>query len=128
MQNMNNMRSDAFFQQFRYWDLNLLVVFEALHCEQGNVSRAAKRIGLSQSAMSHALNRLREMLDDPLFVKQGHRMHPTARALALAPVVANWLGDIRGQLNPSMFDPQPFSKRLISPFMSIWSVWCYPLC
>jgi hypothetical protein len=46
MQNMNNMRSDAFFQQFRYWDLNLLVVFEALHCEQGNVSRAAKRIGL----------------------------------------------------------------------------------
>ena len=83
---MNNMRTDTFFQQFRYWDLNLLVVFEALHCEQGNVSRAAKRIGLSQSAMSHALNRLREMLDDPLFVKQGHRMHPTSRALALAPV------------------------------------------
>ena len=96
MQNMNNVRTDTFFQQFRYWDLNLLVVFEALHCEQGNVSRAAKRVGLSQSAMSHALNRLREMLDDPLFVKQGHRMHPTSRALALAPVISCWLENITG--------------------------------
>ena len=112
MQNMNNMRTDTFFQQFRYWDLNLLVVFEALHCEQGNVSRAAKRIGLSQSAMSHALNRLREMLDDPLFVKQGHRMHPTSRALALAPVISDWLENIRGQLNPPEFDPATIQQEI----------------
>ena len=112
MQNMNNMRTDTFFQQFRYWDLNLLVVFEALHCEQGNVSRAAKRVGLSQSAMSHALNRLREMLDDPLFVKQGHRMHPTSRALALAPVISDWLENIRGQLNPPEFDPATIQQEI----------------
>lgn len=109
---MNNMRTDTFFQQFRYWDLNLLVVFEALHCEQGNVSRAAKRVGLSQSAMSHALNRLREMLDDPLFVKQGHRMHPTSRALALAPVISDWLENIRGQLNPPEFDPATIQQEI----------------
>ena len=74
MQNLNNGRTDTFFQQFRHWDLNLLVVLEALYTEQGNVTRAAQRVGLSQSAMSHALNRLREMLDDPLFIKRGHRM------------------------------------------------------
>ena len=112
MQNMNNVRTDTFFQQFRYWDLNLLVVFEALHCEQGNVSRAAKRVGLSQSAMSHALNRLRVMLDDPLFVKQGHRMHPTSRALALAPVISDWLENIRGQLNPPEFDPATIQQEI----------------
>lgn len=109
---MNNVRTDTFFQQFRYWDLNLLVVFEALHCEQGNVSRAAKRVGLSQSAMSHALNRLREMLADPLFVKQGHRMHPTSRALALAPVISDWLENIRGQLNPPEFDPATIQQEI----------------
>ncbi len=112
MQNMNNVRTDTFFQQFRYWDLNLLVVFEALHCEQGNVSRAAKRVGLRQSAMSHALNRLRAMLDDPLFVKQGHRMHPTSRALALAPVISDWLENIRGQLNPPEFDPATIQQEI----------------
>ncbi len=90
MQDMNNGRPDTFFQQFRHWDLNLLVVLEALYTEQGNVTRAAQRVGLSQSAMSHALNRLREMLDDPLFVKQGHRMQATRRAQQLAPVVAGW--------------------------------------
>ena len=112
MHNMNNGQSDAFFQQFRHWDLNLLVVLEALFCEQGNVSRAALRVGLSQSAMSHALNRLREMLDDPLFVKQGHRMHPTSRAIALAPVIAGWLENIRGQLKPPVFDPATVQQEI----------------
>ena len=80
MNEMNNARSASFFQQFRHWDLNLLVVLEALYAEQGNVTRAAQRVGLSQSALSHALNRLRDMLDDPLFVKRGAKMQPTARA------------------------------------------------
>lgn len=109
---MNNSRNDAFFQQFRYWDLNLLVVLEALFTEQGNVTRAAQRVGLSQSAMSHALNRLREMLDDPLFVKQGQRMQPTKRALTLAPVVSDWLEQIRLQLNPPVFDPATIEQEV----------------
>ena len=112
MHKMNSSRNDAFFQQFRYWDLNLLVVLEALFTEQGNVTRAAQRVGLSQSAMSHALNRLREMLNDPLFVKQGQRMQPTKRALSLAPVVSDWLEQIRRQLNPPIFDPAEIAQEV----------------
>ena len=112
MQNLNNGRTDTFFQQFRHWDLNLLVVLEALYTEQGNVTRAAQRVGLSQSAMSHALNRLREMLGDPLFIKRGHRMEATSRAGALAPVVAGWLGLIRTQLHPPEFDPATVQQEI----------------
>jgi LysR family transcriptional activator of mexEF-oprN operon len=112
MQNMNNIRPDTFFQQFRHWDLNLLVVLEALYTEQGNVTKAAQRVGLSQSAMSHALNRLRDMLGDPLFVKQGHRMQATARANALAPQIASWLELIRTQLNPPAFDPATIQQEI----------------
>ncbi len=112
MQNLNNGRTDTFFQQFRHWDLNLLVVLEALYTEQGNVTRAAQRVGLSQSAMSHALNRLREMLGDPLFIKRGHRMEATSRAVALAPVVAGWLELIRTQLHPPEFDPASAQQEI----------------
>ena len=67
-------------------DLNLLLVFDVLMQEK-NVSRAAERVFLSQSAMSNALKRLREMLDDPILVRGAKGMQPTPRALALeAPV------------------------------------------
>lgn len=112
MHEMNSSRSDSFFSQFRYWDLNLLVVLEALFAEQGNVTRAAQRMGLSQSAMSHALNRLRDMLNDPLFVKQGQKMQPTKRALALAPMIAGWLEQIRMQLNPPIFEPANIDQEV----------------
>ncbi len=52
----------------RQLDLNLLVALDALLAE-GNVTRAAERLGLTQPAMSHALNRLRALLDDPLLVR-----------------------------------------------------------
>ncbi len=66
----------------RKLDLNLLVVLDAIHAE-GNLTRAARRLHLSQPALSHALARLRETLDDPLFLRQGNRMVPTARTLRL---------------------------------------------
>lgn len=66
----------------RRLDLNLLVVLEAIHAE-GNLTRAARRLNLSQPALSHALARLREALDDPLFLRQGNRMVPTARTQRL---------------------------------------------
>ncbi len=66
----------------RKLDLNLLVVLEAIHAE-GNLTRAARRLHLSQPALSHALSRLREALDDPLFLRQGNRMVPTARTQRL---------------------------------------------
>ncbi|MBI3144461.1 MAG: LysR family transcriptional regulator [Pseudogulbenkiania sp.] len=71
-------------------DLNLLVAFDVLMQER-HVSRAAARLYLGQPAMSHALARLRQLLDDPLFVRSGNQMEPTARARELAPRVRAWL-------------------------------------
>jgi DNA-binding transcriptional LysR family regulator len=71
-------------------DLNLLLVFDALMAER-QVTRAGQRIGLSQPAVSAALNRLRAMLDDDLFVRRGGAMVPTARALALAEPIGDAL-------------------------------------
>lgn len=67
----------------RELDLNLLVGFEALLIER-NVSGAARRINLSQPAMSNLLARLRKTFQDPLFERAGQRMLPTARARQLA--------------------------------------------
>ncbi|EPC3545060.1 LysR family transcriptional regulator, partial [Aeromonas hydrophila] len=64
-------------------DLNLLTVFDMLMQER-NVTRAAERLHLSQSTVSHALGRLRTALDDPLFVMSRREMMPTERAKALA--------------------------------------------
>src|ERR1700716_359119 len=58
-------------------DLNLLVVLEAI-VDEGGVSRAAERLNLTQPAISHALARLRETMGDPLFVRHGRNLAPTA--------------------------------------------------
>ena len=72
-------------------DLNLLVVLDAIVAE-GGVSRAAERLNLTQPAVSHALARLRELFDDPLFVREGRNLAPTALTKApgraAAPVAA----------------------------------------
>ena len=60
-------------------DLNLFVVFEAIYAE-GGITRASRRLHLSQPAISHALGRLRRSLDDPLFVRRGAAMVPTPLA------------------------------------------------
>ncbi len=63
-------------------DLNLLIVFNAVASTQ-SVTAAAKLLSLSQPAVSHALNRLRDILDDPLFVRSKAGFLPTPRAKAL---------------------------------------------
>lgn len=68
--------------RFNKLDLNLLVALDALLSEQ-NISRAAEKIHLSQSAMSNALARLREYFNDELLVQVGRKMEPTPRAEAL---------------------------------------------
>jgi len=75
-------------------DLNLLKVFDAL-LEDRHVSRAAQRVGLSQPALSNALSRLRAVFGDPLFVRTGQGMKPTARALQLAGPLRTGLAQIR---------------------------------
>ena len=63
----------------------LLVLRELLRCR--NATEAARRLSLSQSAISHALRRLRDLFEDPLFVRRSHGLEPTRRALALAPKI-----------------------------------------
>lgn len=85
-------------------DLNLLVAFDALMTER-HVTRAGQKIGLSQPAMSAALNRLRLLTQDKLFERRGDGMHPTPRALALAGPLRQALLQIQVALNPEPFDP-----------------------
>ena len=86
-------------------DLNLLIVFDALLREL-SVTRAGKTLGLTQSAVSHSLTRLRTYFDDPLFVKSGRGIVPTAKAEGLSSVILDVMGTIRDQvLSESKFDP-----------------------
>ncbi len=97
------MRLDSF-------DLNLLVAFEIL-LEERSVTRAAKRLNVTQSAMSAALKRLRESFKDELLVLHGKKMIPTQHALALAPEVSETLVRLKGLIATSTrFDPAT-SKR-----------------
>lgn len=93
-------------------DLNLLVALNALLTEQ-NVSVAAERVHLSQSAMSGALNRLREYFDDELLVPAGRRMAPTARGQSLVEPVRNALMLIRTSITePPRFDAAASKRRI----------------
>lgn len=80
-------------------DLNILVSLDALF-QEGSVTGAARRVGLSTPAMSHALARLRERLADPLLVRSGRGMLLTPRALALKPQVHAVVTDARRALEP----------------------------
>jgi DNA-binding transcriptional LysR family regulator len=86
------------------FDLNLLKAFDALHAER-HVTRAGQRIGLSQSAMSGALTRLRELFEDELFVRTPSGMQPTPRANDLAGPISDALRLVRAALRPDSFDP-----------------------
>ena len=95
---------------FAAFDLNLLRVFDALMRER-NVTRAGEQIGLSQPAVSQALNRLRAMLGDQLFVRRASEMAPTPRAEDIAPAVRNALALVEQALaGDRTFDPATASR------------------
>lgn len=91
-------------------DLNLLRVFDVL-LEERSVTRAGARLGLTQSAVSHALNRLRYMLNDELFVRGPTGMQPTPRAVEMGPQVHAALNQLQAALAPSDFDPATSERR-----------------
>lgn len=101
-------------------DLNLLVALDALLLE-ANVSRAAMRIGLSQPAASHALQRLRDIFGDPLLVRVGARMQLTPRAQALRGPLAQALDQVRGLFIPDDFDAGSSERqfRLMMPDLAV---------
>ena len=94
-------------------DLNLLVLFAAV-LEEGHVGRAAERLNLSASAVSHGLGRLRRLLNDPLFLRTPKGVVPTARATDLAEPIADILARVRRIVSTAApFDPATSTRRFI---------------
>ena len=93
-------------------DLNLLLVFEAMF-RHGSVTRAAAHVGLTQSALSSALGRLRRQVGDPLFVNTRSGMLPTPRALELAPPLTEALAMVRNaMISRGAFDARSSTRSL----------------
>lgn len=89
---------------FRSLDLNLLRVFDEVMAER-SLTRAARKLSLTQPAVSNAMRRLREALGDELLVRSGQGVEPTPRALALWPPVREALAQLQESLAPGRFDP-----------------------
>jgi DNA-binding transcriptional LysR family regulator len=86
-------------------DLNLFIVFDAIYRE-GNLTRASQKLNLSQPAVSHALSRLRENFDDPLFERSGKGVAPTPLAKAIVGRVRAALAEFESALSEGLaFDP-----------------------
>lgn len=94
-------------------DLNLLTLFEVV-MEERHVGRAARRVNLSPSAISHGLGRLRRLLNDPLFVKIPTGVIPTARAEELSDGISEALAAIRTIVAAAEpFDPATSKRRFV---------------
>jgi DNA-binding transcriptional LysR family regulator len=108
------------FMNLNSLDLNLLTALDAL-LREANVSRAALRLGLSQPAASHALQRLRDIFGDPLLVRTGARMELTPRGLALRVPLAQTLDQVRGLFVPDEFDAARSERhfRLMMPDLAV---------
>ncbi|WP_394837944.1 LysR family transcriptional regulator [Pendulispora rubella] len=114
------------YAKLRQVDLNLLVVFAAVFRER-SVKRAAKRLFVGQSAVSMALGRLRLLLDDALFVKVATGVEPTARAVAIEPLVRQALELVHGAVfEASEFDPKTASRTVRLALADDLDVWLLP--
>ena len=95
---------------FKTLDLNLLKVFDAV-MEERSVLRASQKVALSQSAVSHSLARLREMLENDLFVRTATGMQPTAMAMAMAPLIREALRSLEAAVELPTFNPANSTKQ-----------------
>ncbi|OAT20782.1 LysR family transcriptional regulator [Buttiauxella noackiae ATCC 51607] len=111
---------------FRKIDLNLLIAFAVLFREQ-SVSLAADKLHLGQPAVSGSLARLREMFDDPLFIRSGHRMQPTSRATELHSELMPLLEQLQSALfQQAQFNPAN-AKATVTIGMTDWvEMWLMP--
>ncbi len=102
-------------------DLNLLVVFDAI-ARTGSVKDAAPQLSLSQPAVSHALNRLRDLIGDPLFVRSHTRLVPTERARSMMEPVKAILSAVRSVIDVNKFSPASTKRNFriaISDFTAL---------
>jgi DNA-binding transcriptional LysR family regulator len=99
--------------KIRRLDGGLLLIFREL-LRRRRASEVAEALGLSQSAVSHALGRLRDLFGDPLFVRRPHGLEPTRRALALAPEIEALIDLVDRTLRQdSKFDPKTTQRRFM---------------
>ncbi|ASP37871.1 LysR family transcriptional regulator [Bacterioplanes sanyensis] len=92
-------------------DLNLFVVFDVIY-QEGNLTRASERLHLSQPAVSHALARLRERFNDPLFERSGKHMVPTPLAKAIIERVRLALAELESTFSEGLiFEPSHSSRQ-----------------
>lgn len=101
-------------------DLNLLLAFDAIFEEQ-NITRAAGRLNITQPAMSNSLNRLRDVLNDPLFVRTSHGMRPTPRARQLSGPIRNVLDQVRDILRDQWVFEYSTAEKTFKIAMSDYS-------
>jgi len=100
-------------------DLNLFVVLDAIYTE-GNVTRAARTLNLTQPAISHALGRLRQLFGDPLFVRQGSAMMPTPLARSLIEPVRHAIKALSASVqNTRTFDPAEAQRTFTIGFRDV---------
>ncbi len=107
-------------------DLNLLVALEAL-LEERSVSLAAERLYISQSAMSKTLGRLRDVFDDPLFIRQSSSMVPTPRAQQLAVQLPEVLRQVQSMMQPLEFDPLTYQGEFNLMVQGHLGMWLLPI-
>lgn len=110
------MKRDSVNRDIRRLDGGLLLIFREL-LRRRRATEVAEALGLSQSAISQALGRLRDIYRDPLFVRRPHGLEPTARALALAPRIEALIDLAGATLAREAFSPAESDRRfrLIAP-------------
>jgi molybdate transport repressor ModE-like protein len=96
--------------RLRNLDLRLLLILDAVLVE-GSVTQAARRLGMSQPAVSTALSRLRHILKDDLFTREPGGMRPTPRALDLAVPINQALRQLEAAVQPMEFVPAESTRR-----------------
>jgi DNA-binding transcriptional LysR family regulator len=107
-------------------DLNLLAVFQEVYRER-QISGAARRLGLTQSAVSNALSRLRRTFGDALFVRTAHGMQPTPFAEQVAGPLGAALAQVALALNQrSQFDPATSTRRFVLAMTDVGEVHFMP--
>jgi len=107
-------------------DLNLLLALDRL-LATGSVTRASAELGITQPAMSNALRRLRDIVADPIFLKQGRTLVPTAWAAAVRPALARPLGDLEAALATNReFDSRAADATITIAISDYWQFTLLP--
>ncbi|WP_186175866.1 LysR family transcriptional regulator [Vibrio jasicida] len=110
----------------KHSDYSLIPTFVAI-VEEKSYTKAAQRLGISQSAVSQAVVRLREMFKDALFIRESHGVSPTAYALDIYPTLASAVESIAYMLpEHSRFDPAQCDKRFVISSLSVFGFTLLP--